>query len=285
MRNNFPKVSVIIPTYNRQKFITMAIDSVLSQTFKDYEIIVIDDGSTDNTRQVLESYEEKIKYIYQKNSGVSAARNAGIRLARGELVAFLDSDDEWLPDYLSITVSKLNNNSKLIALYSDSYKIDFYKNVKTAFEEKKINKFFDFKNFIIKNRPLILILKHNLCNLQSFLVKREALIKAGPFDTKLTIGEDIDMICRIALQGAFGIFKKPLVNIYNRGENIPSLTQQYFFNKGIYTIIGYIYNKIIKNSNISLNEKLFLRKIISSNCRAIANLLLRCGKKIEASAL
>jgi glycosyltransferase involved in cell wall biosynthesis len=75
------KVSVIIPTYNREKYVVKAIDSVLAQTYRDYEIILIDDGSNDKTRQVLETYQGKIRYIYQENSGVSAARNAGIRIA------------------------------------------------------------------------------------------------------------------------------------------------------------------------------------------------------------
>ena len=93
-----PLISVIIPTYTREKFVTKAIDSVLKQSFRDYEIIVIDDGSTDNTREILKAYANKIKYIYQENSGVSSARNVGIQAARGLWISFLDSDDEWNED-------------------------------------------------------------------------------------------------------------------------------------------------------------------------------------------
>src|SRR4030042_6253183 len=96
-------VSVIIPTYNRADCVTKSIDSVLSQTYNDYEIIVVDDGSTDNTRQILQSYVDKclIHYIYQDNAGCAAARNSGIRAAKGQWIAFLDSDDTWLPDKLA----------------------------------------------------------------------------------------------------------------------------------------------------------------------------------------
>ena len=95
-----PRVSVIIPTYNREEYVVKAIDSVLGQKFDDYEFIVVDDGSTDNTKEIVNKYGDMIRYIYQHNSGVSAARNTGIKLAKGEWVAFLDSDDEWRPDYL-----------------------------------------------------------------------------------------------------------------------------------------------------------------------------------------
>ena len=92
-----PLVSVIIPTYNRGWVLREAIDSVLAQYFKDFELIVVDDGSTDNTGEILYSYDQDLIVLRQSNRGVSAARNRGIALARGRLIAFLDSDDLWLP--------------------------------------------------------------------------------------------------------------------------------------------------------------------------------------------
>jgi glycosyltransferase involved in cell wall biosynthesis len=112
---SLPRVSVIIPTFNRAQFVTEAIDSVLSQSYKDYEIIVVDDGSTDDTKGTLKRYGEKIKYIYQKNSGVSAARNTGINEAKGVWVAFLDSDDEWIKNYLSVQVEQIRNFPRAVA--------------------------------------------------------------------------------------------------------------------------------------------------------------------------
>src|SRR5947207_1112090 len=95
-------VSVVIPAFNYARFLPAAIDSVLRQTFSDFEILVVDDGSTDDTPQVVASFTgPRIRYIRQENAGLSAARNTGIRNARAPFVAFLDADDEWLPDFLA----------------------------------------------------------------------------------------------------------------------------------------------------------------------------------------
>src|SRR5271165_7143352 len=97
-----PLISVVIPTYNYGRYVPQAVESVLAQTFKDFEIIVVDDGSTDDTPQQLEPYQDRIRVHKQANQGVSAARNAGVRLARAALVAFLDADDVWHPRKLEI---------------------------------------------------------------------------------------------------------------------------------------------------------------------------------------
>lgn len=95
------KVSVIIPTYNYGRFLGEAIQSVLDQTFTDFELIVVDDGSTDNTKEVVSSFKDsRIKYIFQENCGVSAAQNTGIRASTGEYIAILGSDDKWFPENL-----------------------------------------------------------------------------------------------------------------------------------------------------------------------------------------
>src|SRR5436190_17482579 len=100
-----PKVSIIIPAYNVAPFISEALNSVTAQSLTDYEVIVINDGSTDELEQVLESFRTMITYVRQENRGLSGARNAGLRLARGQYVALLDADDIWMPDYLEKMVA------------------------------------------------------------------------------------------------------------------------------------------------------------------------------------
>ena len=112
-----PIVSVIIPTYNRAGLIQEALESVLRQTFKDYEIIVVDDGSTDNTPEVLKPYRHRIRYVHQENQGISAARNWGILLSRGAYIAFLDSDDLWYPEKLEKQIAYLEAHPKVGLLY------------------------------------------------------------------------------------------------------------------------------------------------------------------------
>jgi len=126
-----PKISTIIPTYNRQDFIVSSIESVLTQTYQSYEIIVVDDGSTDNTLEVLNQFQDKIKVIQKDNGGnASAARNVGIKHASGDYIAYLDSDDTWYPDKLSIFVDNLSlcKESGSLFMFSDFRRFDVYKN-------------------------------------------------------------------------------------------------------------------------------------------------------------
>ena len=109
-RNNTVEVSIIIPTYNRGWIIKEAIDSVMAQDYRDFELIIVDDGSTDNTPAILHSYRDEILVFRQENQGVSAARNRGLAAASGDLIAFLDSDDLWLPQKLKRQVDFFNSN-------------------------------------------------------------------------------------------------------------------------------------------------------------------------------
>jgi len=112
-------VSVIIPAYNGAAFLPEAIDSVLAQDYEPLEILVVDDGSTDDTHDVLRPYAPRIRYFYQENRGPSAARNLGIERARGDLIAFLDADDRWLPGKLAAQVAALGTQSAAALVHTD----------------------------------------------------------------------------------------------------------------------------------------------------------------------
>ncbi|PYS49191.1 MAG: family 2 glycosyl transferase [Acidobacteria bacterium] len=119
-----PLVSVIIPTYNYAHFLSEAIQSVCDQTFRDFEIIVVDGGSTDNTREVVDRFGSRVRYIYQENLGPIVARNTGIEAARGEYLAFLDADDYWLPQKLERQVALMNERPQVALVYSTIYQFE-----------------------------------------------------------------------------------------------------------------------------------------------------------------
>ena len=114
-----PRISVIVPTYNRARYIRQAIDSVLAQTFQDFEIIVVDDGSTDDTRAVVASYGDKVRYVYTENGGVAHARNVGMTNARGQYFAFLDSDDLFYPYMLETEIRLLDSHPDVGMVYAE----------------------------------------------------------------------------------------------------------------------------------------------------------------------
>ena len=150
-------VSVIIPTYNRPEYICEAIESVLTQTYKNYEIIVINDGSIADIKKVLDSYMSKIKYIYQENKGITATRNIGIKNSKGKYLAFLDDDDLFELRKLEIQVPILENNPKIGFAYSDYYVLETNKKEETrlslAAGRDKPSSEFSKVFFILKDKP------------------------------------------------------------------------------------------------------------------------------------
>jgi glycosyltransferase involved in cell wall biosynthesis len=278
-----PLISVIIPTYNRGRFVVKAIESVLRQSFTDLEVIVIDDGSTDGTRKVLETYSGKIRYVFQENAGVSSARNSGIRKARGEWVAFLDSDDEWTRDYLSAQMTQVRNVNHAVAHIT---------NAVTVYEDgKRINQFgdtklldrFNSKPCLTYERPLSVIIKHSPWFIQSSIIRRDVLVKAGLFDEGLSIAEDLDVIARVAIRGPVTFCKAELVEVYRRNEQIENLGAQ-SVKRGIYSYkaFGKVYANLLSSPELSWIEKATIARALSTNWRGLGNALVMGGKKIEA---
>ncbi len=195
-------ISVVIPCYNKESFVAEALDSVLQQTCADAirEIIVVDDGSTDNTAKIiLEKALESslIRYVYQPNAGVSAARNKGIELASGSYIAFLDADDLWMPDKIKKQHAAVVSHPGAGLVYSDLYKYDYQKNKLSpvrviAYQENERKLLF---KFVAKGAPVIP---------STVLVKKLCFETEGLFDTTLHHGgEDIDMWLRIARHYSF----------------------------------------------------------------------------------
>ncbi len=264
--------SVIIPTYNRASFITKAVDSILRQSFNDYEVVVVDDGSTDTTRQALQQYGKRITIVDQANSGVSAARNAGIAKANGKWITFLDSDDEWKENYLARQLEHIRSNPNVIAFITNAINIHPGGASQTHFKNP-ILKRFDGRTFVRIKRPFRAIMNHPHWYLQSMVVRRDILLRTGLFDTSLTMAEDLDLIARLALEGEFGFNKEVLVKIYRRTEPISNLASARE-SKHAYKFFEKVFENLRRDRRLRFMERLTLAKVSSANQRQLGNLLL-----------
>ena len=207
-----PAVSVIVPTFNRSKLVVNAIQSVLCQTYQDYEIIVVDDGSTDDTEEALTPYMDRIQYVYQANLGASAAQNRGVQLARGKWISILASDDLWLP-------TKLEAQLNAVAILGKDFgacftNCDFFGNthvIPSAFEQAGLHEEAPFgpleKPFKVILAPLPAIY------VQSLLVLRSLIEYPNGFDERVVVAEDTDLLFRLALNTKFCFVNERLVKI------------------------------------------------------------------------
>jgi glycosyltransferase involved in cell wall biosynthesis len=178
-----PLVSVIIPTYNRANYVTDAIDSVLKQTYTNYEIIVVNDGSKDNTEQVLAPYQDRVTIINKKNGGPSVARNVAIAASKGELIAFLDDDDRWLPHKLALQAPLFADpNVNLVHTAGHFY------DESNGWENTQFVGDIDFHA----------LLGMKIIYVQTIVTRKSVLDEIGPFDEALPAAEDVDIMLRIA---------------------------------------------------------------------------------------
>jgi len=219
MEQQNPPISVLIPTYNRSKLLLRALDSVLAQTYPHWEIIVVDDGSTDDTRSTLESYrkqhsldESKFVYIHQENQGKSVALNRGIEEVRGAWIAFLDSDDVWLPQKLALQWNTLRKFGEAYgACFTDGRYVNNPAVETTVFA--RVNRVCGTSTGAL-NDALDLVLQDRAGIVFPSVVMRKSLLqKTGGFDAHLRIAEDRDFIYRLAQATSLCFVNEPLVDI------------------------------------------------------------------------
>ncbi len=196
------KVSVVIPTYNSAEYLSEAIDSVLSQSYDNWEILIVDDGSTDNTRDIIKKYDNSIKYYYKKNEGVSKARNFGIEKAQGKYVAFLDSDDYWEVDKLERQVASLENeNISGRACYSSFTLFEGGFNIVGVRKSERYSSALED-----------LMLQCNVVGTPStVIVERSLFDNVGGFDPALSLCADWEMWIRLATVTEFIYIEEPLI--------------------------------------------------------------------------
>lgn len=246
-----PTVSVIIPVYNREETILRAVDSVFSQTWKDLELIIVDDGSTDQTATILsERYPQEIQLLSQENQGVSAARNFGVRESSGKWIAFLDSDDYWHPQKLERQMEYLKENSKLNIAQTEEIWIRNGKRVNPHKKHKKPSGW-------IYEASL------TLCTVSpsSVIMTRTLFDRMGGFDEDLMACEDYDLWLRIANQEPVGLLEELLLT--KTGGHQDQLSQKYpaMDRFRIYSMIKMLTTAELPTSNRDATENMLWKKL------------------------
>lgn len=211
---------MIIPTYNRRDLLPRAIDSVLAQTRRIDEIIVVDDGSTDGTADMLQvRYGERVKHVWQSNAGVSAARNHGLRLARGRYLALLDSDDEWLPEKTALQVAFLESRPDFGMVVCDVERIDGdYRHIDVFHRRDVIREDGWALRWLLHNPALVPA---------SVMLRRQVVDQLGGFDETLRTAEDLEFHLRVARHWPIGVVEQALVRAMRGHEGLSAASSTY----------------------------------------------------------
>ncbi|HEY9644318.1 MAG TPA: glycosyltransferase [Coleofasciculaceae cyanobacterium] len=208
-----PRVSIVVPTYNGDRFIAAALDSVLNQTYTDYEIIVVDDGSTDQTVQVLKTYGDRIQTVEQENRGVAAARNRGLALAQGEFIAFLDQDDLLLPDKLALQVKCFDDHPELGIIHSGWRLVNAQ-----GHSLADIEPWHDVPNLDapawIRRMPVLF---------SAMLFRRDWLQQVNGLTTQFQQACDVDLVQRLVLLGCQSRWVRQVTTLYRQHDQNDSL--------------------------------------------------------------
>ncbi len=257
------RVSVIIPAYNCANSIAAALNSVLEQTFSGYEIIVVNDGSPDTPQldQALAPYMDRIRYLRQENRGPSGARNTGILEARGKYVAFLDSDDRWLPQHLAAQVALLESDPALGLVYADAVLIVNDVQVRTSFQASPQSHPVTFEALITEQCSVVT---------SATVASRAALIKAGLFDEQFKRCEDFDLWARVMQRGFRIDYAREVQVVHRCGDGLSSDAE------AMKRSLIAVYAKMASQLPVSEAQK---QLILRRHARAQAELQLELCKK------
>lgn len=242
---NKPLFSIVLPTYNRAEILGEAIESVIAQDYDNWELLVIDDGSTDNTKELVKAFDDpRVKYIYQQNAERSAARNNGITQAKGEYICFIDSDDWYTKDHLSAFYKTIQENNSPIALLYCGYQLkgqEYYVN----FEDGKLRDKTIFERILLDPIGMVRMCIH------------KDILKDIKLDISLSISEDREFLTRVAKQGFPLIFSNQATYIVRPEDDRPPSVKD--LEKNI-TSLEYIISKLDKKQvSKSTRELLFGR--------------------------
>ncbi len=248
------KVTTIIPTFNRGYCLAESIQSVLDQNFSDFELIVVDDGSTDNTAEVIEQFSGIHKIRIKKNRGVSFARNLAIKQARGEWIAFLDSDDLWERDKLAIQMNWVECNPDYHAVYTDEIWIRNGVRVNAMKKHRK------YSGDIFRHcLPLCIV------SPSSVLLRNELLNKFGGFDESMPVCEDYDLWLRISMSFPFHFIEEKL--IVKRGGHEDQLSRKFW---GMDRWRVHSLKKLLQENQINEEQRGLVMEMLVEKCNILA---------------
>ena len=260
------KVSVIIPTYNRIQFIGTAIKSIINQTYKPLEIILIDDGSNDGTSDMVKKQFPFVELFYQPNSGVSCARNKGIKMARGDWIAFLDSDDEWLPQKLNKQTHSIRNNPNILFFHSNEIWI------KDGLRINQGKKHAKYGGWIFEKCL-------DICRISpsSVVMHKSIFQNIGLFDEDLQICEDYDMWLRVTARYKVFYSNEFLINKYGGHDDQLSKALN-----GIENYRAYAIEKLLRQGGLNKMQYMIAMDMLIKKLEVYKAGLLKRDKEKEA---
>ncbi|MBI3795924.1 MAG: glycosyltransferase family 2 protein [Deltaproteobacteria bacterium] len=259
-----PNVSVIIPTYNRRDFVREAVASVLAQTYRDFELLVIDDGSDDDTAAVVHEF-NGVRYVFQPNRGVSAARNRGVALSTGELLAFLDSDDVWQPDKLKYQVAFFTARPEARICQTEELWLRHGVRVNPHNKHRKVG-----GDIFARSLQLCLV------SPSAVMLRRELFAQVGGFDETLPACEDYDLWLRIAATELIHLIATPLV--IKRGGHADQLSHQ-FWGMDRFRVAALC--KLLDSAALSSEQRRRTEDVLRMKCNVLAQGARKRGKDGE----
>jgi glycosyltransferase involved in cell wall biosynthesis len=258
-------VTVIIPTYNRRKMVQEAIHSVLQQKYRDFELIVIDDGSTDGTAEAIRDL-PGVRYLFQSNQGVSAARNRGVREGRGELVAFLDSDDLWLPQKLEVQVAFMRVHPEVQICQTDEIWLRNGVRVNPRNKHRKPS-----GDIFARSLELCLV------SPSAVMMRRDFFARMGGFDEALPPCEDYDLWLRVAAEEPVPLIQKPLIT--KRGGH-PDQLSRCFWGMDRFRVAAL--GKLLASGSLTAEKQSLAVRALAKKCTILAQGARKRGKREEA---
>ncbi len=255
-------ISLIIPTFNRASVLRRALDSVYAQTRQPEQVLVVDDGSTDDTRELVSTEYPRVDYLWQPNAGVSSARNRGIRAARGDWIALLDSDDSWLPDKLARQVAALGTAPGISILHTDEIWIRRGVRVNPMKKHKKPD------GWIFAHCLPLCVMSPS-----SVLIRKQVLLDAGLFDESLPACEDYDLWLRLCCRLPVRLIDRPLVVKY--GGHQDQLSRRYW---GMDRFRVQALEKLLDSGRLDAEQTRMVVETLVSKCRILAQGAKKRGK-------